>query len=192
VKLCPNRHKRPRSTQGAYFQSHARSVNQRVNISQGLPDWRPLSSLILFIFVALRTKSKGLPDWCLLSSLILFTRAIPQTKSKGTPDWCPLSSIIHCTCVAPRTKTRDSWLMSLIISYTFYTRSAMYKKQGAPDWCPDLSYTFYAQWYRFQLIYHRTFHSQQTSVYEKHGASIYLYPSSWYSENYFIQVYNLT
>jgi DsbC/DsbD-like thiol-disulfide interchange protein len=37
AKLCQNKNKRPRSTQGAYFRSHTRSVNQRANISQGLP-----------------------------------------------------------------------------------------------------------------------------------------------------------
>jgi hypothetical protein len=36
VKLCPTSNMRPRSTQGAYFRSHARSANQRVQISQGL------------------------------------------------------------------------------------------------------------------------------------------------------------
>jgi hypothetical protein len=58
VKLCPTSNKRPRSTQGAYFRSHARSANQRVQNSQGLL----LTSLtiILFTRVALRTKAKGL------------------------------------------------------------------------------------------------------------------------------------
>jgi hypothetical protein len=36
VKLCPTSNKRPRSTQEAYFRSHARSANQRVQISYGL------------------------------------------------------------------------------------------------------------------------------------------------------------
>jgi hypothetical protein len=36
VKLCPTSNKCPRSTQGTYFRSHARLVNQRVQISQEL------------------------------------------------------------------------------------------------------------------------------------------------------------
>jgi hypothetical protein len=35
-KLCPTSNKRPRSTQGAYFQLHVQSVNQYIQISQGL------------------------------------------------------------------------------------------------------------------------------------------------------------
>jgi hypothetical protein len=37
AKLCPNSNKHLRSMQVAYFRSHTRSMNQRVNISQGLP-----------------------------------------------------------------------------------------------------------------------------------------------------------
>jgi hypothetical protein len=36
TKLCPTSNKRPTSMQEAYFRSHTRSANQRVQISQGL------------------------------------------------------------------------------------------------------------------------------------------------------------
>jgi hypothetical protein len=91
AKLCPTSNKHPRSTQGAYFQSYARSANQHVQISQGLsidfymcssaykkqeaPDRRSLTQQKLwsFTWVELHTKSKGLSiDGQLLSKNLGF------------------------------------------------------------------------------------------------------------------------
>jgi hypothetical protein len=94
--------------------------------------------------------------------LILFTHVALCTKSKGIPigmSFCP---------------------------YTSYTRRVTYKKQGAPNRCHVLYNTFYMRsvigsW----LTYDHTFHTQQSSAYEKQWASIYAYPPSKYSAKLF-------
>jgi hypothetical protein len=103
AKFCPNRNKRPRLAQWAYFWSHAWSVNQRVNISQRLLIDVP--NHLLYFLYAQRCVQKVKDSWLTsLIIIILFTRATPRTKSKGL-----LIDVIYHP-------------------YTFYTHSASYKK----------------------------------------------------------------
>jgi hypothetical protein len=79
-------------------------------------------------------------------------------------------------------KRRGLLIDVLFYPYTFYRHSATYKKQGASDRCPVLLvYFLYAQCCRLPIDDHCTFHTQQSSAYEKQDASIYIYPSSRYS-----------
>jgi hypothetical protein len=73
-------------------------------------------------------------------------------------------------------------------------RNVVYKKEGAADRHPVLLvYFLYAQRCRLPIDDHYTFHTQQSSAYEKQGASIYIYPSSGYiSKTISIQIYKLT
>jgi hypothetical protein len=121
------------------------------------------------------------------------------TKCKGLPIDVSfyLLYFLHVQhCVQ---KVRGSRSTSHSISYTFYTHSSAYKKHGAPDRCPILSlirFTHVAPqtkgkgllidipfyfWYILhaqccvqkargsQAEYHNTFHTQQSSAYEKQG-----------------------
>jgi hypothetical protein len=111
--------------QGAYFRSHARLVNQHINISQGLQIDVPS----LYFFQAQRRVQKARsPRSTSRTILILFTRATLRTKSKELPIDVPFHP------------------------YTFYTCSTAYKRQGAPDRCPIPSaYFLCVHCYIFQI-----------------------------------------
>jgi hypothetical protein len=58
----------------------------------------------------------------------------------------------------------------------------MYKKQGLPIDAMFHLYTFYTHIIiDSRPMFHRTFHTEQSSVYEKQETSIYLYTSFGYS-----------
>jgi rRNA pseudouridine-1189 N-methylase Emg1 (Nep1/Mra1 family) len=67
--------------QGAYFQSHTRSANQRVQISQGLQIDIPNHHT--FYTRSTAYKKKGAPDQRSTHLLLLLACASPRTKSKG-------------------------------------------------------------------------------------------------------------
>jgi hypothetical protein len=91
VKLCRNRNKRPRSTQGAYFRSYARSVNQCVKISHGLPI-DVLNQILYFLYAQCHIQiSQGSPLTYLTISYTFFTITTPRIKSKGLLINVPLS-----------------------------------------------------------------------------------------------------
>jgi hypothetical protein len=110
TKLCLNSNKRHWSTQGTYFRSHARSVNQRVKISKGLPIDAPYifyyfqharhhvqkargsrstlhTTSITFSPCVIVYKKQGAPDRCSIRLLLLSARALPHTKNKGLPRY---------------------------------------------------------------------------------------------------------
>jgi hypothetical protein len=129
VKLCPYRNKRPRSTQGAYFRSHTRSVNQCVKIRQGLPTDIP-NHLLYFLHTHRRVQiSQGLlinvPCHLLyflhaqrhvqkergyrsmyLSASITFSTCITAYKKLGAPDRCSIQLLLFSACTSLRTKSK--------------------------------------------------------------------------------------
>jgi hypothetical protein len=104
--FCPNSNKRPWSTQGAYFWSHARPAYQRIKINHGLSIDVP-NHLLYFSHTQCRIQKVGgyqsmLHTACITCSmriaayekqealdqrsiqlLLLSTRASPCTKNKG-------------------------------------------------------------------------------------------------------------
>jgi hypothetical protein len=83
TKLCPTSNKRPRLTQGAYFRSHARSVNQRVQISQGLLIDVPNHHI--FYTCSTAYKKEGGSRSTLHTSSIIFSTCFVAYKEQGAP-----------------------------------------------------------------------------------------------------------
>jgi hypothetical protein len=116
VKLCPYRNKRPRLTQGAYFRSHARSVNQCVKIRQGLPTDIP-NHLLYFLHTHRRVQIRQGLLINVPYHLLYFLHAQRHVQ-----------------------KERGYRSMYLSASITFSTYITAYKKQGLPI---DAPYNFY-------------------------------------------------
>jgi hypothetical protein len=83
VKLCPTSNKCPRSMQGAYFRSHTRSVNQRVQISRGLLIDVPNHHT--FYTCSTVYKKQGCSRSTLHTSSITFSMCFVAYKKKGSP-----------------------------------------------------------------------------------------------------------
>jgi hypothetical protein len=96
VKLCPTSNKHPRSMQRDNFRSHTGSMNQRIQISQGLlidvPNYHT------FYTRSTAYKKQGAPDrWSLIQQkFMLFICVTPRTKSKGLLIDGPLLSKNLC------------------------------------------------------------------------------------------------
>jgi hypothetical protein len=92
VKLCPNRNKHSRSTQGAYFHSYTWSANQSVKISQGLPIDVP-NNLLYFLHMQHHVeKVRG--SWSMLHTASNFQHAHYRAqKARGSLCMCSRFSI---------------------------------------------------------------------------------------------------
>jgi hypothetical protein len=86
VKLCPTSNKCPRSTQGVYFRSHARSANQRIQISQGLLINVPNHHTFYTCSTAYK-KQRGSRSMIHTSSITFSTR-FAAYKKQGAPYVC--------------------------------------------------------------------------------------------------------
>jgi hypothetical protein len=83
AKLCPTSNKCPRSTQWAYFRSHARSANQCVQISQGLLIDVPNHHT--FYTHSTAYKKQGDSRSTLHTSSITFSTRFATYKKQGAP-----------------------------------------------------------------------------------------------------------
>jgi hypothetical protein len=132
---------------------------------------------ILYFLHAQRHIQKVTPDW----RSLLFTCAAPHTKSKGLPIDTPYTYLMLFTWAALHTKSKELMINVHYIYLMLFTCAMPHTKSkglliDVPNW---LLFNIFCTCLvnRSRLMYHRTFHTHQSSVYEKQGASIYLYPS---------------
>jgi hypothetical protein len=131
TKLYPTSNKCPRSTQGVYFQSHAQSANQRIQISQELPIDVP-NHILYFYMHIITYKKQGTPDQHSIQLLLLSTCTSPRTKVRGSQSTLPInvSNQLLYFVHAHRhvQKARDSRSMLHTASTTFNMHITAYKK----------------------------------------------------------------
>jgi hypothetical protein len=112
----------------------------------------------------------SVPIWC--KGLLPIARMVNETntyKKQGAPDWRPALSYTFLHAQHYVQKARGSRLMSCSILYFSHAQRRI-QKVGTPNWRPFLSYTFYTRSViGSRLTYHHTFHTQQSSAYEKQG-----------------------
>jgi hypothetical protein len=106
ARLCPIRIKRPRSTQRAYFWSHARLVNQRVQNVRG----SRLTSCFILYFLHAQRRVQKVRGSRLTSCFILY--------------------FLHVQCCIQ--KARHAWFMSHFILYFLHAQHHV-QKARAPD-----------------------------------------------------------
>jgi hypothetical protein len=134
-------------------------VNQRANINKDLSIDVPIH-LLYFLHAAPRTKHKGLLIDVSYHLLYFLHVQRHVQKARGS-RLTSQSSLILFTRVAPRTKSKRLSI-DVPIYLILFTRA---------------------------MTYHHTFHTQQSSVSKKQGASIYLYLSRYAAESVHIILY---
>jgi hypothetical protein len=111
-------------------------------------------------------------------SLILFTHVALHTESKELLIDVPCHLLYFLHVQHRIQKVRGSRLTSLVIKFILFTCTGPCTES---KWIPiDVLYhliLFIRSYTGSRLMYHHTFYTQQSSAYEKQGASIYLYPS---------------
>jgi hypothetical protein len=106
VKFCPNSNKRSRLMQGAYFRSHARSVNQRIKISQGLPI--DVTNHLLYFLHAHHQVQKARDSRSMLhAASTIFNMRITAYKKQGAPDRHSIQLLLLSACASLCTKSKE-------------------------------------------------------------------------------------